>query len=162
MCHLEIELEEVDDVVFSVIGQSSIHLSGYYVRASSRSNAGDDESYPSQSIMPLLFNISDCEIILNIVIRESYGEDIGQSDTDEEHDANEDSYESDFIDDRDVIAVSDDECSSPRRCKQGKRSTHVTIDSIAKSHLYILAFILFQISSYFGFHHVKYNLAGKS
>ncbi|WVZ83162.1 hypothetical protein U9M48_030335 [Paspalum notatum var. saurae] len=77
MCHLEIELEEVDDVVFSVIGQSSIHLSGYYVRASSRSNVGDNES-------------------------ESYGEDIGQSDTDDEHDANEDSYESDFIDDRGV------------------------------------------------------------
>ncbi|CAL5090818.1 unnamed protein product [Urochloa decumbens] len=94
MCHLEIELEEVDDVVFSVIGQSSIHLSGYYVRASSRSNAGDDES-------------------------ESYGEDIGHSDTDEEHDANEDSYESDFIDDRDVIDVSDDEFSSPR-CRKKK------------------------------------------
>ncbi|RLM85169.1 peptidyl-prolyl cis-trans isomerase FKBP43-like [Panicum miliaceum] len=117
MCHLEIELEEVDDVVFSVIGQSSIHLSGYYVRASSRSNAGDDESYPSQ-YYHVLFNISNCEIILNVVIRESYGEDIGQSDTDEEHDANEDSYESDFIDDRDVIDVSDDECSSPRRRKQ--------------------------------------------
>ncbi|RCV11171.1 hypothetical protein SETIT_2G165700v2 [Setaria italica] len=93
MCRLEIELEEVDDVVFSVIGQSSIHLSGYYVRASSRSNVGDDES-------------------------ESYGEDIGQSDTDEEHDANEDSYESDFIDDRDVIDVSDDEFSSPHGRKQ--------------------------------------------
>ncbi|PWZ36530.1 Peptidyl-prolyl cis-trans isomerase FKBP43 [Zea mays] len=76
-CHLEIEFEEVDDVVFSVIGQSSIHLSGYYVRASSRSNVGDDES-------------------------ESYGEDIGHSNTDEEHDASEDSYESDFIDDREV------------------------------------------------------------
>ncbi|CAL5065123.1 unnamed protein product [Urochloa decumbens] len=94
MCHLEIELEEVDDVVFSVIGQSSIHLSGYYVRASSRSNAGDDES-------------------------ESYGEDVGHSDTDEEHDADEDSYESDFIDDRDVIDVSDDEFSSPR-CRRKK------------------------------------------
>ncbi|CAN6204080.1 unnamed protein product [Urochloa humidicola] len=94
MCHLEIELEEVDDVVFSVIGQSSIHLSGYYVRASSRSSAGDDES-------------------------ESYGEDVGHSDTDEEHDANEDSYESDFIDDRDVIDVSDDDFSSPR-CRRKK------------------------------------------
>ncbi|KAJ1289118.1 hypothetical protein BS78_02G140600 [Paspalum vaginatum] len=108
MCHLEIELEEVDDVVFSVIGQSSIHLSGYYVRASSRSNVGDDES-------------------------ESYGEDIGQSDTDEEHDANEDSYESDFIDDRDVpepekyrsgiIDDSDDEYSSPRHHKQKASDT---------------------------------------
>ncbi|XP_062193826.1 peptidyl-prolyl cis-trans isomerase FKBP53 [Phragmites australis] len=104
MCHLEIELEEVDDVVFSVIGQSSIHLSGYYVRASSRSNVGDDES-------------------------ESYGEDIGQSDTDEEHDASEDSYESDFIDDRDVPVPEDNygsdtmddgdvKGSSPRHHKQ--------------------------------------------
>ncbi|KAG0543112.1 hypothetical protein BDA96_02G161900 [Sorghum bicolor] len=102
-CHLEIEFEEVDDVVFSVIGQSSIHLSGYYVRASSRSNVGDDES-------------------------ESYGEDIGHSDTDEEHDASEDSYESDFIDDREVptpekygsdsIDDSDYECTLRRRRKQ--------------------------------------------
>ncbi|KAL6838976.1 hypothetical protein ACP4OV_031203 [Aristida adscensionis] len=101
MCHLEIELEEVDDVVFSVIGPSSVHLSGYYVGARSRCNVGDDES-------------------------ESYGEDIGQSDTDEEPDASEDSYESDFIDDRDVAAPDDNygsdamddsdvECSSPRR-----------------------------------------------
>jgi hypothetical protein len=65
MCHLEIELEEVDDVVFSVIGQSSIHLSGYYVRASSRSNAGDDESYPSQ-YYHVLFNISNCESFLTL------------------------------------------------------------------------------------------------
>nr|CAB3456728.1 unnamed protein product [Digitaria exilis] len=105
MCHLEIELEEVDNVIFSVIGPSSIHLSGYYVRSSSRSNIGDDES-------------------------ESYGEDVGQSDTDEEHDADDDSYESDFIDDRDVptpekygsdfidVSDDDDECSSPRHPKQ--------------------------------------------
>ncbi|CAN6195442.1 unnamed protein product [Urochloa humidicola] len=100
MCHLEIELEEVDDVVFSVLGQSSIHLSGYYVRASSRSNEGDDES-------------------------ESYGEDIGHSDTYEEHDADDDSYESDFIDDHDVIDVSDDEYS-PRHHKRkaSEKRTH--------------------------------------
>ncbi|KAF8653468.1 hypothetical protein HU200_062214 [Digitaria exilis] len=53
-----------------------------------------------------------------------------QSDTDEEHDADDDSYESDFIDDRDVptpekygsdfidVSDDDDECSSPRRPKQ--------------------------------------------
>lgn len=108
MCHLEIELEEVDDVVFSVIGQSSVHLSGYYVRASNRSNVGDDES-------------------------ESYGEDIGQSDTDEEHDASEDSYESDFIDDRgvpepekyrsDFRDYSDDEWSSPCKQKASEKMT---------------------------------------
>ncbi|TVU11190.1 hypothetical protein EJB05_44759 [Eragrostis curvula] len=78
MCHLEVEFEEVDDVVFSVIGQSSIHLSGHYVGASSKGGAAADES-------------------------ESYGEDVGQSDTDEELASGEDSYESDFIDDRDVV-----------------------------------------------------------
>ncbi|TVU06948.1 hypothetical protein EJB05_46985 [Eragrostis curvula] len=78
MCHLEVEFEEVDDVVFSVIGQSSIHLSGHYVGASSKGAAAADES-------------------------ESYGEDVGESDTDEELASGEDSYESDFIDDRDVV-----------------------------------------------------------
>jgi FK506-binding nuclear protein len=46
MCHLEVEFEEVEDVVFSVIGQSSIHLSGHYVGTSGRRGAADDESYP--------------------------------------------------------------------------------------------------------------------
>jgi FK506-binding nuclear protein len=46
MCHLEVEFEEVEDVVFSVIGQSSIHLSGHYVGASGRRGAAADESYP--------------------------------------------------------------------------------------------------------------------
>ncbi|KAK3132402.1 hypothetical protein QOZ80_6AG0520890 [Eleusine coracana subsp. coracana] len=78
MCHLEVEFEEVEDVMFSVIGQSSIHLSGHYVGASGRRGTADDES-------------------------ESYGEDVGQSDTDEELASGEDSYESDFIDDREVI-----------------------------------------------------------
>uniref|UniRef100_A0A0E0LZF1 peptidylprolyl isomerase n=1 Tax=Oryza punctata TaxID=4537 RepID=A0A0E0LZF1_ORYPU len=86
MCHLEVELEEDDEVVFSVLGQSSIHLSGYYIRSSGRSSAGDDES-------------------------ESYGEDVGESDTDEEFNASDDSYESDFIDDGDVD-VSEDKCRS--------------------------------------------------
>lgn len=31
MCHLELDLEEDENVVFSVLGQSSIHLSGYYI-----------------------------------------------------------------------------------------------------------------------------------
>ncbi|KAM0837280.1 hypothetical protein ACQ4PT_061771 [Festuca glaucescens] len=98
MCHLEIELEEVDEVLFSVLGPSSVHLSGYYLRPSSRSGAGDDES-------------------------ESYGEDVGESDTDRDHDESEDSYESDFIDDGDDEVPEDndvsesmddgDVCSSP-------------------------------------------------
>lgn len=110
-----------------------------------------------------LCNMSECEIFLNIVIRESYGEDVGHSDTDEEHDASEDSYESDFIDDRDVIDVSDDEFSPHGRKQKGKMLTHITMDFNAKCHLDILAFILFQIYGHiFGFHHVKYNLMGNS
>ena len=46
MCHLEIELEEDGEVLFSVLGPSSVHLSGYYLRPGSSSGAGDDESYP--------------------------------------------------------------------------------------------------------------------
>ena len=46
MCHLEIELEEVDEVLFSVLGQSSVHLSGYYLRPGRRGNAGEEDSYP--------------------------------------------------------------------------------------------------------------------
>jgi FK506-binding nuclear protein len=30
-CHLELEFEEQEEVVFSVLGSSSVHLSGYYV-----------------------------------------------------------------------------------------------------------------------------------
>ncbi|BAF24707.2 Os09g0293900 [Oryza sativa Japonica Group] len=103
MCHLEVELEEDDEVVFSVLGQSSIHLSGYYIRSSGRSNAGDDES-------------------------ESYGEDVGESDTDQEFNASDDSYESDFIDDGDVEVSEDksrsdsvddgDACSTPDHHKK--------------------------------------------
>ncbi|CAM0950625.1 unnamed protein product [Alopecurus aequalis] len=98
MCHLEIELEEDDEVLFSVLGPSSVHLSGYYLRPGSRSGAGDDES-------------------------ESYGEDVGESDTDQDYDVSEDSYESDFIDDGDTEVPEDndvsdsmndgDVCSSP-------------------------------------------------
>lgn len=84
-------------------------------------------------------------MILNIVISESYGEDIGHSDTDEDHDADDDSYESDFIDDREVpvpekygsdsIDDIDDECTLPRRHKQkGTRLTCLTL-------LYYLIFV---------------------
>ncbi|XP_037433853.1 peptidyl-prolyl cis-trans isomerase FKBP43-like [Triticum dicoccoides] len=103
MCHLEIELEEVDEVLFSVLGQSSVHLSGYYLRPGSRGNAGDEDS-------------------------ESYGEDVGESDTDQDYEGSEDSYESDFIDDGDNEVPEDsdvsdsmddgDVCSTPDHRKQ--------------------------------------------
>lgn len=46
-CHLELEFEEEDEVVFSVVGPRSVHLSGYYTGA--RRGAGwdgGDETYP--------------------------------------------------------------------------------------------------------------------
>lgn len=42
---LNLELEEVDDVVFSVIGPRSIHLCGYYLAGARNTNAFE-ESYP--------------------------------------------------------------------------------------------------------------------
>ncbi|PON31586.1 hypothetical protein TorRG33x02_357450, partial [Trema orientale] len=42
---LNLEFEEVDEVVFSVIGPRSIHLSGYYL-GSGRHRGVNEESYP--------------------------------------------------------------------------------------------------------------------
>lgn len=44
-CHLDLEFEEADDVVFSVIGPRSVYLTGYYVRQSPQSGPQSD-SYP--------------------------------------------------------------------------------------------------------------------
>lgn len=42
--HVELEFEEADDVVFSVIGPRSIYLSGYYVQ--NRQSNGRSDTYP--------------------------------------------------------------------------------------------------------------------
>ncbi|KAG8391671.1 hypothetical protein BUALT_Bualt01G0211500 [Buddleja alternifolia] len=45
-CNLDLEFEEADDVVFSVIGPRSVYLVGYYVRKSHQSNLqSDTESF---------------------------------------------------------------------------------------------------------------------
>lgn len=45
-CHLDLEFEEADDVVFSVLGPRSVFLTGYYVRQNQQSNGrSDTESY---------------------------------------------------------------------------------------------------------------------
>ncbi|KAL3616561.1 hypothetical protein CASFOL_039951 [Castilleja foliolosa] len=45
-CHLDLEFEEPDDVVFSVIGPRSAYLTGYYVQKIRQSNhQSDTESY---------------------------------------------------------------------------------------------------------------------
>ncbi|GAB2209875.1 hypothetical protein Droror1_Dr00027100 [Drosera rotundifolia] len=78
-CHLDLEFEEVDDVVFSVIGPRSAYLTGYYVGR--RHTAHDD----------------DCDTL---------GEDIGNADTDRSSNCSDDSYEDSFINDDEVETIS--------------------------------------------------------
>lgn len=89
----------------------------------------------------VVFHFSDLEFILNLFIRESYGEDVGESDTDQGYDVSEDSYESDFIDDGDTEVpenndVSDsmddgDVCSSPDRHKPGMLLNYMAVKYLA-------------------------------
>ncbi|KFK32472.1 hypothetical protein AALP_AA6G246700 [Arabis alpina] len=74
-CQLNLEFEEADEVIFSVIGPRSIHLTGYFLGRSTGFRKNDDES-------------------------ESYGEDV--SDTDIEKASSDDyDYEDSFINDGD-------------------------------------------------------------
>ncbi|PIA49976.1 hypothetical protein AQUCO_01300604v1 [Aquilegia coerulea] len=75
-CPLDLEFEEEEDVIFSVLGPRSVHLGGYYLGSSCAHGHGDgDES-------------------------DSYGEDIGESENELSTDFDsEDEYEDDFIDD---------------------------------------------------------------
>lgn len=47
-CQLNIEFQEAEDVIFSVIGPRSVHLTGYFLGRSSTGglSLNDDESYP--------------------------------------------------------------------------------------------------------------------
>ncbi|XP_050216704.1 peptidyl-prolyl cis-trans isomerase FKBP43-like isoform X2 [Mercurialis annua] len=81
-CQLNVEFQELDDVIFSVIGPRSVHLTGYYLpeSGSRRLHHFDDES------------------------EESYGEDIADTETersDGDKDNVDDDYEDSFIDDDD-------------------------------------------------------------
>ncbi|PSR93366.1 Peptidyl-prolyl cis-trans isomerase [Actinidia chinensis var. chinensis] len=74
-CQLNHEFEQEVEIVFSVVGPNSIHLSGYWIRESSDS-VGDACGH------------------------DSYGEDIAETESDESTDYDtEDEYDSDFIDD---------------------------------------------------------------
>lgn len=44
-CQLNLEFEEADEVVFSVIGSRSVHITGYYLVCGRFSNM-NEESYP--------------------------------------------------------------------------------------------------------------------
>lgn len=43
---LNLEYEEADEVIFSVIGPRSIHLSGYFLGSCRHNNVIDDNTYP--------------------------------------------------------------------------------------------------------------------
>ncbi|KAG0474195.1 hypothetical protein HPP92_016052 [Vanilla planifolia] len=80
-CHLELEFEEDEKVTFSVLGQRSIHLAGYFLSHGHNLGGGDSDSH---------------------------GEDIAESDTSGSYShGSEDEYESDFIDDGDIEIYSD-------------------------------------------------------
>ncbi|GAB4851978.1 hypothetical protein Ancab_016169 [Ancistrocladus abbreviatus] len=80
-CHLELEFDEVDEVIFSVIGPRCIHLTGYYLGKASRHGYVDDDS-------------------------DTYGEDIGNTDTERSDSCDdEDEYEDSFINDDDDLDV---------------------------------------------------------
>ncbi|KAK9051535.1 hypothetical protein SSX86_028162 [Deinandra increscens subsp. villosa] len=71
---LDLEFDEAEDVMFSVIGPRGVYLTGYYVGNNRHSNMQDDS--------------------------ESFGEDIANSETHESnHSTDEDEYEDSFIND---------------------------------------------------------------
>ncbi|KAJ4954806.1 hypothetical protein NE237_011589 [Protea cynaroides] len=82
-CPLDLEFEEDDDVVFSVIGPQSVHLSGFFLengRDCRHEHEDEDDS-------------------------DLYGEDIAETESDESTDYDtETEYENDFIDDSDLEA----------------------------------------------------------
>lgn len=85
---LDLEFEETEDVIFSVIGPRGVHLTGYYVGGCRNSNFQDDT--------------------------ESYGEDIN-TDTEESNrcaDEEEDEYEDSFINDGEPEALTPSPVSS--------------------------------------------------
>lgn len=74
-CPLNLEFDEAEEVIFSVIGPRSVYLTGYFVGSAGRFNQNDDNT-------------------------ESYGEDIVNTETEEStYGSNQEKYESDFIDD---------------------------------------------------------------
>ncbi|KAL6007971.1 hypothetical protein ACLOJK_033476 [Asimina triloba] len=76
-CPLQLEFEEEDEVVFSVDGPRSVHLTGYYLGPSGGFDQEDDDA-------------------------DSYGVDLSEAETDDSTDYdNEDEYDVDFVDDSD-------------------------------------------------------------
>ncbi|GER26390.1 peptidyl-prolyl cis-trans isomerase [Striga asiatica] len=94
-CHLDLEFEEADDVVFSVVGPRSVYLTGYYVSKSQPSNPHSDT--------------------------ESYGVDIEDSLTEKSsYGSEDDKYEDSFIDDDEIKFRSPSPVSSSKEMDEVK------------------------------------------
>ncbi|OMO77533.1 hypothetical protein COLO4_25101 [Corchorus olitorius] len=89
-CQLNLEFEEAHQVVFSVIGPRSVHLTGYYVSRSSYNHPNDESE-------------------------ESYGEDIGDTETERSKNSEESEYEDSFINDDDPETIPSSPDSSSQR-----------------------------------------------
>ncbi|XP_057543757.1 peptidyl-prolyl cis-trans isomerase FKBP43-like [Amaranthus tricolor] len=101
-CQLDLEFEETEGVTFSVIGPRKVYLTGYFLGNARRNFVGDDES-------------------------ESFGEDIGVTDTDmSDALSNDDDYEDSFIDDTEPQVFSpsssSDEVTNKKKADSRKRS----------------------------------------
>lgn len=62
---LNLEFEEVEEVIFSVIGPRSIHLSGYYL-GSGRFRSTNEESYPF--LVVVNFSCVNCLTSINCIV----------------------------------------------------------------------------------------------
>ncbi|KAI4332322.1 hypothetical protein L6164_017244 [Bauhinia variegata] len=92
---LNLEFEEVDEVIFSVIGPRSIHLCGYYLGCGRNTNLNEES--------------------------ESYGEDIRDTETERSGD-DEDDYEDSFIDDSDPEVLPPSPISTEEKDSHHKRT----------------------------------------
>ncbi|XP_022151769.1 peptidyl-prolyl cis-trans isomerase FKBP43 isoform X2 [Momordica charantia] len=94
---LNLEYEEADEVIFSVLGPRSIHLSGYFLGSYRNNNVNDDT--------------------------ESYGEDIANTETQSSEYADEDKYEDSFINDEDPEVLPPSPISNEEDESFGKNKT---------------------------------------
>ncbi|KAH9618704.1 hypothetical protein KSS87_006401 [Heliosperma pusillum] len=96
--HLDLEFHEAEDVTFSVVGPRSVHLTGYVLGKSSHLLPADDES-------------------------ESYGEDVGNTDTElSDEIGDEDEYSGSFIDDGEPTFSAPSPSSSEEAYKGKKKA----------------------------------------
>ena len=107
-CQLNVEFEESDEVAFSVIGPLSVHLTGFYASNLPCNHRNDDESYPYlfpfkvSILLQIVVAFFSILFSLTVLLRESYGEDIGDTETERSENSEESEYGGSFINDDDL------------------------------------------------------------